>query len=340
MNTGVIIGTGRQSDAVINLLSSTNSYHLLVFTRNTQSKQAVKLQALPNVELVANKAETGFDTAAFLAAASQSDFVFVNTDGFALGEQAEIYWGIRLFELASKANVKHLIYSGLDYIGKESSFDPKLYVGHYEGKARVQEFIHAQAKSPMAWTIIRSGPYVENLAQLMAPVIDVDGKYLFQLPLGNGAIPFIDLESFAGYVLRALQDMDQSAGLDFGVAIEHITGQEIADAFTTKTGKRAQYVDFPINDWHAKTWTRLPKGPDTKIGFQTVKDDNALLMTFRENFTNWWNLYKASSGNTGLIRRDYQYLDKILPNRVKTVGEWIEKAKYTGERESSVPNLE
>jgi hypothetical protein len=34
--------------------------------------------------------------------------------------------------------VKHLIYSGLDYNGEETDFDPKLYVGHYEGKARVQ----------------------------------------------------------------------------------------------------------------------------------------------------------------------------------------------------------
>jgi hypothetical protein len=138
MNTGLIIGTGRQPEVVINLLSSANAYHLLVFTRNTKSKQAVKLQALPNVELVANNAESGYDTAAFLAAASNSDFVFVNTGGFALGEQAEIYWGIRLFELASKANVKHLVYSGLEYNGKESNFDLNLYVGHYEGKARVQ----------------------------------------------------------------------------------------------------------------------------------------------------------------------------------------------------------
>jgi hypothetical protein len=120
----------------------------------------------------------------------------------------------------------------------------------------------------------------------------------------------------------------------------HITGQEIADTFTDATGKPAKYVDFPIDAWHAKTWTRLPNGPDTKVGFSSVKDDKALLMTFRENFTNWWNLYKASAGNTGLIRRDYEFLDKILPNRVKTVGEWMKKANYTGERDSNLPNLD
>jgi NmrA-like family len=138
MKTGLIIGSGRQSEAVISYLSATNQYHLLVLTRSTTSHTAARLAALPHVELIANAVESGYDIPAYLAAARRSDFVFVNLDGFALGEQGDIYWGIRLFELASSANVKHLIYSGLDYNSKASGFDPKLYVGHYEGKARVQ----------------------------------------------------------------------------------------------------------------------------------------------------------------------------------------------------------
>jgi hypothetical protein len=55
-----------------------------------------------------------------------------------MGEALETFWGIRLFELSARAGVKHLIYSGLDYNGKQSNYDPDLYVGHYEGKARVQ----------------------------------------------------------------------------------------------------------------------------------------------------------------------------------------------------------
>jgi hypothetical protein len=138
MITGLIVGSGRQSEVVINFLAATNEYHLLVFTRSTTSRTAARLAAIPNVELVANVADNGYNLTAYEEAAARSDFVFINTDGFALGEQAETYWGIRLFELAKKAGVKHVIYSGLDYNGKESGYDPKLYVGHYEGKARVQ----------------------------------------------------------------------------------------------------------------------------------------------------------------------------------------------------------
>jgi hypothetical protein len=139
MKTGLIIGgTGRQGEAIVQFLSSTNQYHFLILTRNTTSDSALKLAALPNVDLVANNALNGYDFESFLSAASRSEFVFINTDGFTLGERAEIYWGIGLFELARKAGVEHFKYSGLNHNGEETAFDPKSYVGHYEGKARVQ----------------------------------------------------------------------------------------------------------------------------------------------------------------------------------------------------------
>ncbi|KAH6977620.1 hypothetical protein EDB80DRAFT_692342 [Ilyonectria destructans] len=262
LKTGLIVGSGRQ------------------------------LAALANVEIVFNSAGHGYDLDAFLAAASRSDFVFVNTDGFQLGEQAETYWGIRLFELSRKAYVEHFIYSGLDYASRDSGFDPSL------------------------------------------------GTYLFKLPLGNGAIPFIDLDDLAGYIHWALSNPDQSYGLDLGVATGHASGLDIANAFANITAKPAQYVDLPMEAWQVATWTKLPNGPDTKVGFLSVKDDRALLQTYGENFTAWWNLYKASAWNEGLIQRDYKFLDKILPARVKGVAEWMKKVNYTGERLSTLKILD
>lgn len=200
--------------------------------------------------------------------------------------------------------------------------------------------MHAQPKSPMAWSIIRSGPYIENLTQLMAPTLSTNGTYHFELPLGTGAIPYIDLDDFARYVRWALENVEESNGLDLGVATVHASGADIANAFTATTGKPAKYVDLPIETWNAKTWTKLPNGPDTKVGFLTVKDNNALLQSYGENFANWWNLYKASAGNKGLIRRDYELLDRILPSRVKSVEEWMKKVAYSGERVSVLNILE
>lgn len=191
----------------------------------------------------------------------------------------------------------------------------------------------------MWWTIIRSGPYMELLSAVMAPAHGSDGSLQFQLPLDKGAIPFIHLGDFGRYVDWALSNADESAGKDFGIATAHVTGQEIAETCTKFTGKPSEFVNIPVEAWNQVAWKGLPNGPDTKIGFQTIKDDRALLMSYGENFAHWWGLYKASSGNTGLIRRDYVFLDRIVPDRVKSLAEWMEKVGYTGEKEE-VLNIE
>ena len=174
MKTGLVLGIGRQSEAVIRQLSSTNEYHILVLTRNTTSAKAKTIRQLPNVELIDNKASHGYDRPSVEAAASRSDFIFVNTDGFELGEQADTYWGIRLFELASKSKVKHLIYSGLDYNGKESGFDPKFYVGHYEGKARVQGMHHRFDIEESQLTLVQSTSMPKKSRQWHGPLFAQD----------------------------------------------------------------------------------------------------------------------------------------------------------------------
>ncbi|KAH8653293.1 hypothetical protein BGZ61DRAFT_374174, partial [Ilyonectria robusta] len=83
----------------------------------------------------------------------------------------------------------------------------------------------------------------------------------------------------------------------------------------------------------------LPKNPNIKISFLSIKDNGALLQTYGENFTAWWNLYKASTWNKDLIQRDYKFLDKILPACVKGVAEWMKKVNYTGERLSTLKIL-
>lgn len=135
----VIGGTGAQGTAVLRHLSALNQYRIFVITRTLTSHPAKELSKLANVELVQSQAATGYDLNAFLTVAKQSDYAFVNTDGFAVGEIAETYWGIRLFEVAREAGIKHFVYSGLDYLAKEPLYKAdQHYVGHYMGKARVQ----------------------------------------------------------------------------------------------------------------------------------------------------------------------------------------------------------
>jgi uncharacterized protein YbjT (DUF2867 family) len=137
MKTGVIIGgTGAQGAAVVRHLSSLGIYHLKVITRSIRSEQAKTLGNLPNVTLI-ESSPAGYDEDSFLLAAERADFAFVNTDGFSIGEAAEVYWGIRFYELARRAGVKHFVYSSLDNLGEMTQYDPEFRVGHYYGKSRV-----------------------------------------------------------------------------------------------------------------------------------------------------------------------------------------------------------
>lgn len=137
LKTGVIVGgTGAQGGAVVRHLASLNKYHLKVLTRNPDAKSALSLKELPHVELV-QTSPAGHDEASFLSAAKDADFAFVNTDGFSIGEVAETYWGIRFYELARIAKVRHFIYSSLANIQEGTEYDERLRPGFWSGKWRV-----------------------------------------------------------------------------------------------------------------------------------------------------------------------------------------------------------
>ena len=130
----IIGGTGAQGSTVVRFLSATGSYELRCITRDTSSPHAQEISKLPHVSLVSG----GYDDQSLQKAFEGVEYVWVNTNGFALGEQAETFWGIRIFQMSVRAGVKHLVYSGLDSVYRKGGYDPKFRVGHYEGKARVE----------------------------------------------------------------------------------------------------------------------------------------------------------------------------------------------------------
>ena len=45
--------------------------------------------------------------------------VFLNIDSYSVGEEKEIFLGMRIFEVAKQVrNVRQYVWSGLDYVGK------------------------------------------------------------------------------------------------------------------------------------------------------------------------------------------------------------------------------
>jgi uncharacterized protein YbjT (DUF2867 family) len=97
----IIGGTGAQGSAVVRFLSATGQYELNCLTHDPTSSQAQELAQVPHVALIAG----GYEETVLAEALKEADDVWVNTNGFAMGEQAETYWGIRIFELSVRAGV-------------------------------------------------------------------------------------------------------------------------------------------------------------------------------------------------------------------------------------------
>jgi len=56
-------------------------------------------------------------------------------------------------------------------------------------------------------------------------------------------------------------------------------------------------------------------------------------MSVRSNFTGFWNLWKDSKGNEGVIKRDYALLDEIFPGRIKSAEEWFRSEDEKGRKD-------
>jgi hypothetical protein len=196
---------------------------------------------------------------------------------------------------------------------------------HYEGKTRVTEWMKAQPQSPMMWSVVTTGPYIQSLGAMMRPTQDKEGVWVYQLPCADGAVPFIHLDDLARYVYWIFSNPSESAGLDLHVATKTATFKNVAESFTAVTGKPARYEPVSLDEWF-KTGPMAPRA-EAKLGPEKEWEIDDTLMTFQESFSGWWRTYQRGD----LIKRDYALLDRILPDRVKSVKEWMEKTGYTGE---------
>lgn len=103
-------------------------------TRDGNHDVAKHLASLPNVSLVVGET---YEEETLQKAFEGVQLAFVNTNGFAIGEKAEIYWGIRMFEIARQHKLEHFVWSNVDYGTRKGNYDPQFRCGHLDGKGKV-----------------------------------------------------------------------------------------------------------------------------------------------------------------------------------------------------------
>jgi hypothetical protein len=238
-----------------------------------------------------------------------------------------------------KCGIKFFVYGNLDYAYKKSGYDPKYRTSHYDGKGRIGEWVlHQNKDNPqeMGAAHFTTGPYIEvTIAKNtpMTPTIE-DGVATWRVPLGDGAVIHVPLEDCAHYVRWLFDHPDRANGLDLEVAIAHIGYDDLAAALERVTGHPARYIDTDLETY----WKSGPLSAigDRPTGYNAGLDNmgsNVGKMTVRKNFTGFWNMWRGSGHNEGVVRRDYALLDEIFPGRNKSAEEWLQREEERGIRE-------
>ncbi|KAM0443825.1 hypothetical protein ACHAO4_010361 [Trichoderma viride] len=299
----VIGGTGAQGVAVVKALTSDSKYNARILTRNRSTREATKLARIPGSEVFEG---SPYNEVALREALQGVNSIFVNTNGLAIGEKAEIYWGIRIYELSREFRLEHFVYAGLPYASKLGNFHPRYRCSFMDGKGKVVDYLSTQPTVPMAWSVLTSCPYMEALSERFRPFPDPSdpSSLIFVSPLGDTKCPLIHLDDYGAYARWIFDTPDRSNGLQLHVATEDGGWTDLAAAFTELTGQKSRYKAVTLDEYFQ---LGILPNPDEKLGPSSDSDDPTLLTRW-ESYSGFWNAWKDS-----LTRRDYDLLDDILP---------------------------
>ncbi|KAK5652259.1 hypothetical protein OQA88_10607 [Cercophora sp. LCS_1] len=343
----IIGGTGAQGIPVIRGLAKNDTYTIRVLTRDPTSARAQHLAALsPDVHLLRGTFTFESDLRAGFAGAWGA---YINIDGFATGEALEMFFTTRCYEIAVECGVKFYVHGNIDFYYKLSGYNPAYRCGHGDAKGRIWESIAARGAADKVargeWAMrvaaLTTGPYMDMALSAFTPVspaIERDEQtgeevVTWRLPLTeNGAIAHTsldDLEYYARWLFDHHGD-EEVDGMNLEVGIDHIHYRDVAKAFEKVTGRKAKFVDVDLETYFSEGG--FSKIAELPTGYMVSKDSLAA-MSVKENFTGWWNTWRASGGNKGVVKRDYRLLDKIYPPRTRSVEEFFRKEAEKAERE-------
>ncbi|KAI0785596.1 NAD(P)-binding protein [Abortiporus biennis] len=324
--------TGAQGLAVIDALlapsddGSPSPYTIRAFTRDINSRRSLELTAR-GVECVQGNTD---DELSILAALRNVYGVWTNLDSFALGQQKEIYTGIRIFELAKQVRtVRHYVWSGLDYAFKKGNYNPAYNCDHLNGKAKVTDWMRAQPSNPtdndMSWSVVTTTPYMDTLKiHMFGPVNRrADGTFVFATPARNARIPMIALSDLGYFARYTFDHRQETSGQELETVSDMVSCDHLVSTFTKVTGQKAVVLHQTMDEWMANLVNvdrPLVNGlaQDSSLGHG---------ITWRQNFTAFWALFRD-----GIVQRDLDWLRSIHP-KIHTLESWMRETNYNGELE-------
>lgn len=134
----------------------------------------------------------------------------------------------------------------------------------------------------------------------------------------------IALKDIGVYIIWIFKNQSESAGLDLQVVTDTVSFCEVARTFTEVTGKTAIHKTLSWDEYAEVAEPYPGASVNWTLGPDAVRDES--IMSWRDNFSAWWRYW----GGGITPARDTAILDRIHPERIRTIAEWMENVKYDG----------
>ncbi len=248
----VVGATGEQGGAVARALLADGEFAVRALTRSVSSAAAQKLAEL-GAEVVAADL---YDVDSLRNAFDGAYGAFLVTPFFThLSAAKELEEVTNLVDAAK--GLRHVVWSTLEDTrevialddDRMPTLDEKYKVPHFDVKGGEADALFEQAGLPT--TYVRMSFYWNNLLRDLAPRRAADGTLTLSLPMGESKISGIAGEDIGKAVMSVFKRPSETIGHTLGLSGEHLTGQQVAQAFSEVLGEEVKYEPMSHNDFRA-----------------------------------------------------------------------------------------
>jgi uncharacterized protein YbjT (DUF2867 family) len=244
----VLGATGAQGGGLVRAIQKNpgSGFVARAITRKVDTDKARALQKL-GAEVVAADVDDGRSLEQAFAGAHGAFCVTFFWDHFK--PEKELAQARAMAAAAKACNLQHVIWSTLEDTRKRVPLSdnrmPTLMgtykVPHFDAKGEA-DALFTQAGVPT--TFLLTSFYWDNFIHFgMGPKAGPDGKLAITFPMADKKLPGIAAEDIGKCAFGVFKKGKDLAGKTVGIAGEHLTGAQMAAAFTKALGKPVRYQD-------------------------------------------------------------------------------------------------
>ena len=272
----VVGATGAQGGGLARAILADRSggFALRAITRKPDSDKAQELRNA-GAEVVKGDAD---DRASIERAFQGAYGVFALTNFWEhFSPERELAQARNMAEAAKSAGVQHVIWSTLEdtreWVPLEDDRMPTLQgkykVPHFDAKGEA-DGIFRDTGVPTTWLL--TSFYWDNLIYFGAgPQRGPDGTLALVYPMDDKKLPAIAVEDIGKCAYAIFKRGREFIGKKVGIAGEHLTGQQMADALTRALGQEVRYTNVPPEVYRSFSF---PGADDLGNMFQFKRDFN------------------------------------------------------------------